>query len=158
MQPMNLKNNLFIMLLVLIPFLFGFNRVLGPKIKQEVNTKNDTIIIPQKGTVYMYRTGKAVGMVLKIQVKVNGRDAGGIGNNNYFEWDLKQGVYTFSTFTKESSPIIEMDVKPGEKYYLRIDQRVGLTQGGRITLKQVEESKAISEMKKTKKLVSSYRE
>jgi hypothetical protein len=154
---MKTKTNLIVLLFLSIPFLFGYTLKSNHSIVKQTSAM-DTIQIPQKGTVYMYRTGRAVGMVIKIQVKVNGRDAGGIGNNNYFEWDLEPGVYTFSAFTKESSPIVEMDVKPGEKYYLRIDQRVGLTQGGRVTLKQVEDSKAISEMRKTKKLVSSYRE
>ena len=154
---MKTKTNLIVALFLIIPFLFGYTLRSDQNIVQ-TNSINDTIQIPQKGTVYLYRTGRAVGAVVKTQVKVNGRDAGGIGNNSYFEWELDSGVHTFSAFTKESSPIVEVDVKPGEKYYLRIDQRVGLTQGGRVTLKQVDDSKATKEMKKAKKLVTSYRE
>jgi len=153
---MKTKANLIASLFLIIPFLFGYTLRSDQNIVK-TNISSDTIQIPQKGTVYLYRVGRAVGAVLKIQVKVNGRDAGGIGNNNYFEWELESGVYTFSAFTKESSPIVEIDVKPGEKYYLRLDQRVGLTQGGRVTLKQVDASKGAKEMKKAKKLVSSYR-
>ena len=152
---MKTKTNLIVSVFFIIPFIFGFSLKSNPNIVKQTSTL-DTIQIPQKGTVYMYRVGRALGMVVKIQVKVNGRDAGGIGNNSYFEGELESGAYTFSAFTKESSPIVEIDVKPGEKYYLRIDQRVGLTQGGRVTLKQVDDSKATKEMKKANKLVSSY--
>ena len=154
---MKTKASLIATLFLIIPFLFGYSLRSDQNIVQ-TNTINDTIQIPQKGTVYLYRTGRAVGAVVKTQVKVNGRDAGGIGNNSYFEWELTPGVYTFSCYTKESNPIIEIDVKANEKYYIRQDQRMGLTNDGRVTLKQVDDSKATKEMKKAKKLVSSYRE
>jgi hypothetical protein len=105
----------------------------------------------------LYRKGRAVGMVGKTHIKVNGLDAGGTSNNSYFEWDLEPGVYTFSCYTQESNPIIEIDVKANEKYYIRQDIRMGLTNEGRVTLKQVDESKATKEMRKTKKLISIYK-
>ncbi len=154
---MKTKANLIAPFLLIIPFLFGYTLISDQNIVQ-TNTINDTIKIPQIGTVFLYRTGRAVGAVVKTQIKVNGRDAGGIGNNSYFEWKLEPGVYTFSCYTKESNPIIEIDVKPNETYYIRQDQRFGLTNDGRVTLKQVDESKGTKEMKKSKKLVSSYRE
>ena len=154
---MKSKAKLIATIFLIIPFLFGYTLRSNQKIVQN-NTINDTIKIPQKGTVFLYRTGRAVGAVVKTQIKVNGRDAGGIGNNSYFEWELEPGVYTFSCYTKESNPIIEIDVKPNETYYIRQDQRMGLTNDGRVTLKRVEESKATKEMKKAKKLVTSYRE
>ena len=85
-------------------------------------------------------------MVGKTQIKVNGLDAGGTSNNSYFEWELEPGIYTFSCFTKESNAIVEIDVKSNEKNYLRQDIRMGLTNEGRVTLKQVDESKGIKKM------------
>ena len=35
---------------------------------------------PEKGIVYLYRPGKAVGAVLKTQIRVNGQEAGGTSN------------------------------------------------------------------------------
>ena len=155
-NQMKTKAGLITSLFLLIPLLFGFTLVFHQSVEKEIST-TDTIQAPEKGTVYLYRVGRAMGAVIKTQIKINGRDAGGIGNNSYFEWELKPGVYTFSCYTKESNPIVEIDVKPGEKYYLRQDKRVGLTNEGRVTLKQVDETKGVKEMKKAKKNISSYK-
>ena len=153
---MKTKINLIASLFFMIPFIFGFS--LKPNINTAKQTSTlDTIQNPQKGTVYMYRVGRAMGMVLKTQIKVNGQDAGGLGNNSYFEWELEPGVYTFSCYTKESSPVVEIEVKANEKYYLRQDQRIGFTDGGRVTLKKVDDSKGSKEIKKAKKLVSTFK-
>lgn len=153
---MNNLQKLILSLILIIPVFLGFSVESNGNIVKNYS-ENDTIKIPQKGTVFMYRTGRAVGMVIKSQVKINGRDAGGLGNNSYFEWELDAGVYAFSSYTKESSPTIEIDVKPNEIYYIRQDQRVGFTNDGRITLKQVDESKAKKDMRKAKKLISTYK-
>jgi len=153
---MRKRANLIVSLFLIIPLFFGFSLKSNPGIVKG-NTTIDTIQSPAKGTVYLYRVGRAVGAVVKTQIKVNGLDAGGIGNNSYFEWELEPGVYTFSCYTKESNPIVEIDVKSGEKYYLRQDKRIGLTDEGRVTLKQVDGSKGTKEMRKCKKLISSYK-
>ncbi len=153
---MKTSQNLILFLILILPVFLGFTVETNGSIAKNYS-ENDTIIIPQKGTVYLYRTGRAVGAILKTQIKINGRDAGGLGNNSYFEWDLEPGSYIFTCFTKESSPAIEIDVKANKKYYIRQDQRIGMTNGGRVTLKEVEESKASREMVKAKKLISSYK-
>jgi len=153
---MKTKIGLIVSLILFIPLFFGFTLVSNANIVKG-NSTNDTIQIPQKGTVYMYRTGRAMGAIVKSQVKINGLDAGGLGNNSYFEWELDPGVYTFTSYTKESSPVVQIDVKANEKYYIRQDQRLGLTHDGRVTLKQVDASKASKDMRKAKKLISSYK-
>ncbi len=152
---MKTKIGLIASLILFIPVLFGFTLVSNANITKG-NSTNDTIQIPQKGTVYMYRTGRAMGAIVKSQVKINGQDAGGLGNNSYFEWELDAGVYTFTSYTKESSPVIQIDVKANEKYYIRQDKRIGFTNDGRVTLKEVDESKAKKDMRKAKKIISSY--
>lgn len=153
---MKTKTVLIVMLVMGITFLSGFTIESSSDI-EKINSGLDTIQSPETGTVYLYRTGRAVGMVLNTQIKINGQDAGGTSNKSYFEWNLEPGVYVFSCFTKESNGVVEIDVKPNETYYLRQDVRIGLTNDGRVTLKQVDESKGTKEMKNCKKLISTYR-
>ena len=48
-----------------------------------------------KGTVFLYRTGRAVGAAGQLSVRVNSTAAGGTGPGTFFKWDLKPGTYTF---------------------------------------------------------------
>jgi len=108
-----------------------------------------------RGTVYLYRTGRAVGAAGQLKVKVNGQDAGGTGPGSFFKWDLKPGEYTFSSSTAESSATQQINVKAGEVYYIRQDARMGLSDG-RVTMKKVDDKKGMSEVKGCKLLVSAY--
>ena len=111
--------------------------------------------VPDKGVVYLYRTGRAVGAAMQTQIKVNGKDAGGTGPGTFFKWELEPGTYTFSCFTPESSAIVELDVKPGKQYFLRQDNRMGVSTG-RVTLKEVSQSTGEADVKKCKLLHSTY--
>ena len=108
-----------------------------------------------KGTVFLYRTGRAVGAAGQLLVKVNSTDAGGTGPGTFFRWDFKPGTYTFLSSTGESSAVVQLDVKAGEVYYLRQDARMGIN-SGRVTIKEVDASKGMKEVKSCKLLVSSY--
>ena len=88
-------------------------------------------------------------------VKVNNIDAGGTGPGTFFKWDLKPGIYTFSSSTGESSAIEQIDVKAGQVYYLRQDARMGIS-NGRVTIKKVDSKKGMNEVNGCKLLVSSY--
>ena len=116
---------------------------------KEFNSSDD------KGHVYLYRPGRAVGAGAQTQIKINGQDAGGTGPGTYFKWDLDPGTYTFSCSTSESSAAVELDVKPGKLYFVRQDNRMGLNDG-RVTLKEVDEKTGKEAVKKCKLLVSSY--
>lgn len=108
-----------------------------------------------KGTVFLYRTGRAVGAAGQLYVKVNSTDAGGTGPGTFFRWDLTPATYTFSSSTGESSAVVQLDVKAGEVYYLRQDARLGVG-SGRVTIKEVDSNKGQNEVKNCKLLVSSY--
>ena len=108
-----------------------------------------------KGTVYLYRTGRAVGAAGSTQVRVNGQTAGGTGPSTFFKWDLKPGTYTFSASTAESSAVVEINAKAGEQYFIRLDDRMGIA-NGRVTLKKVSDDKGKKEVKSCKLLVSAY--
>lgn len=108
-----------------------------------------------RGSVYLYRTGRAVGAAGQLSVKVNGMDAGGTGPGSFFKWDLKPGTYTFLSSTAESSATVQLEVKAGEVYFIRQDARLGLG-SGRVTMNEVDAKKGMDEVKSCKLLVSSY--
>lgn len=110
-----------------------------------------------KGVVYLYRTGRAVGAAASIQVKVNGIDAGGTGPGTFFRWELSPGTYAFSSFTSESSAVVEVEVKANEHYFIRQDARMGIN-SGRVTMVIQNESTGMSDVNNCKLLVSAYRQ
>jgi hypothetical protein len=108
-----------------------------------------------RGSVYLYRTGRAVGAAGQLSVKVNGMDAGGTGPGTFFKWDLKPGTYSFFSSTGEASAVVQLEVEAGEVYFIRQDARMGLDTG-RVTMKEVADSKGRKEVSACKLLVSSY--
>ncbi len=112
--------------------------------------------LADKGVVYLYRPGRAVGAASSTQIKVNGLDAGGTGPGTFFRWELTPGIYTFSCFSTESTAVVEVEVKANEHYFLRQDERIGIS-GGRVTLVKQNEATGIEAVKKCTLLVSSYR-
>lgn len=108
-----------------------------------------------KGTVYLYRTGRAVGAAGQLMVKVNQLDAGGTGPGTFFKWDLTPGTYTFMSSTGESSAVVQLEVQAGKVYYIRQDARLGID-AGRVTMTEVDASKGEKEVAKCKLLVSSF--
>ena len=112
---------------------------------------------PEKGVVYLYRPGRAVGAAASTQIRINGIDAGGTGPGTFFRWELNPDTYAFSAFTTESSTVIELDVKAGEHYFIRQDERVGLS-SGRVTMVEQDEATGMACVKNCKLLVSAYRQ
>lgn len=114
--------------------------------------------IPQgKGVVYLYRPGRMLNAASQTPIKVNGIDAGGTGPGTFFRWELTPGTYAFSCNTKESSAIVELNVEENSHYFLRQDERVGVT-SGRVTLREVDEKEGKKAVKKHKLLLSTYRQ
>jgi hypothetical protein len=109
----------------------------------------------ERGSVYLYRTGRVVGAAGQLNVKVNGMDAGGTGPGTFFKWDLKPGNYTFFSSTGEASAVVQVEVKSGEVYYIRQDARMGINTG-RVSMKEVSDSKGRKEVEGCKLLVSSF--
>lgn len=112
---------------------------------------------PEKGVVYLYRPGRAVGAAASTQIKINGIDAGGTGPGTFFRWELNPDTYAFSAFTVESSTVIEVDVKAGEHYFIRQDERIGLN-SGRVTMVEQDEATGMAGVQNCKLLVSAYRQ
>lgn len=113
--------------------------------------------VADKGVVYLYRPGRFVGAAASSQIKINGTDAGGTGPGTFFRWELTPGTYAFSAFTKESSKVIEVDVIAGEHYFIRQDERMGLS-SGRVTMVLEDEATGISGVNSCKLLVSAFKQ
>lgn len=142
----------------LIVFLIGFITSCASTSKASETTSNDAKsfdVKSDKGIVYLYRTGRALGAGVQLNVKVNSTDAGGTGPSTFFRWELKPGIYTFSSSTNESSAVSQLDVKVGKVYFLRQDARLGIN-GSRVTMKEMDSNKGEKEVKECKMLISSY--
>lgn len=151
---MRIRNINYLVLIALSLFVYGCAST--SKAPSDQSDKAKSFTAPDdKGTVYMYRTGRAVGATGQLNVKVNGVDAGGTGPGTFFKWDLTPGAYTFFSSTAEASAVVQIDVKAGEVYYIRQDSRLGLNTN-RVTLKEVSDQKGKSEVAGLKLLVSSY--
>jgi hypothetical protein len=145
-------NQTFIVLFIL--FLVGCAAT--SKAPSEMSDEAKSFFAPaDKGSVYLYRTGRVVGAGGQLSVKVNGQDAGGTGPGTFFKWDLKPGTYTFFSSTGEASAVVQLEVKAGEVYFIRQDARIGIDTG-RVSMKEVSDSKGRKEVQSCKLLVSSY--
>jgi len=113
--------------------------------------------LPEKGVVYLYRAGRALAAAVTTQIKINGIDAGGTGPGTFFRWELTPGTYAFSAFTTESSAVIEVDVKANEHYFIRQDERIGLS-SGRVTMVLQDEATGMSAVNNCSLLVSAFRQ
>jgi len=111
--------------------------------------------VDDKGVIYLYRRGRAVGAAMATQIQINGKDAGGTGPGTFFRWELKPGTYVFSAKTDESSAAIEVEVAAGKLYFVEQNQRMGLS-SGRISMDLRDESKGIAAVQGLKLLVSTY--
>ena len=147
----------FIYSLFIVAFtLFMFGCASTSKAPGEKSAEAKSFEAPEgKGSVYLYRTGRAVGAAVQLAVKVNGIDAGGTGPGTFFKWDLNPGNYTFFSSTAEASAVVQLDVKAGEVYYIRQDARLGI-ENGRVTMKEVGEQQGQRDVLGCKLLVSSY--
>jgi len=111
--------------------------------------------VDDKGVVYLYRRGRAVGAAAATQIKVNGLDAGGTGPGTFFRWVLKPGTYVFSASTSESSAAVELEVAAGQLYFVEQNQRIGVS-SGRVQMDIRDESKGMAAVQGLKLLVSTY--
>ncbi len=151
---MKLKVLIYVSIVALLPILFSCAST--SKATGDKSEEAKTFTAPDdKGTVFLYRTGRAVGAAGQLAVRINSKDAGGTGPGTFFRWDLKPGTYNFSSSTGESSAIVQLEVTAGQVYFIRQDARLGIDKG-RVTMKEVDSKKGESEVKNCKLLVSSY--
>lgn len=91
-----------------------------------------------KAIIYIYRPKAFMGMALRPTVMVDGKDLVNIGNGRLYTGYFAPGKYLFQMDDKKSGA--ELDLKPGDAYYFRVEIVPGFWKGGgRMTLMDVKQ-------------------
>lgn len=104
-----------------------------------------------KGTVYIYRYKQFVGAALQPSVFCDETQLARMDNGRYFMVAVEAGKHTFHANDKQSG--LELDVKAGEKYFVRVEIATGMMKGhGRLVLMAPEQGSYELKSKKLKPL------
>lgn len=88
---------------------------------------------PSKATVYVYRYKQFVGSALTPSVYCDETELARMENGRYFTVKLDPGKHSFHSNDKQSG--MELDVKAGQEYFLRVELVAGAMKGhGRLIL------------------------
>ncbi len=86
-----------------------------------------------KATLYVYRHRRFEGAALKPSVYVDDREMARMENGRYFVVKLEPGKHSVRSNDKDSG--VEVNMKPGAEYYIRVDMQTGFWKGhGRLTM------------------------
>lgn len=100
-----------------------------------------------KAALYVYRHHRFEGAALKPSVYVDDREMARIENGRYFVVKLEPGKHSVRSNDKASG--VEVNMKPGAEYYIRVDMQTGFWKGhGRLTMILPEQGEY--EVKRTK--------
>ena len=91
---------------------------------QPNSTSSDT---KSQATVYVYRYKQFVGKALSPSVYCDENELARMENGRYFAVTLAPGQHVFRSNDKQAG--INLDLKPGEKYYVRVEIATGLMKG-----------------------------
>ena len=92
------------------------------------------------GMLHVYRQRRFVGSALAPSIYVDDQQVARVGNGRRFTAKLTPGTHGIRSDDKSSS--VSLEVKPGQDYYIRIDEEAGAWKGhGKLTLLQSEQGK-----------------
>jgi hypothetical protein len=101
----------------------------------------------EKARVNVYRYKQFAGKGLRPSIYCDDKDVARLQSGRYVTLELTPGTHTFRSNDKQSQ--VELNLKPGQEYYLRIDIATGFWKGhGRLTLVLPEQGEG--ELKKMK--------
>ncbi|HEX9492682.1 MAG TPA: DUF2846 domain-containing protein [Thermoanaerobaculia bacterium] len=83
---------------------------------------------PNAAKVYIYRTKEFAGFALRPTVMLDGHDLINVKNGTVWVGNFKPGHYKFQMDDKKSGA--EVDLKPGDAVYFRVDIVPGFWKGG----------------------------
>lgn len=102
-----------------------------------------------QSTVYVYRYKQFAGSALSPSVFCDENELARMDNGRYFAVTVSPGQHVFRSNDKQAG--INVDLKPGEKYYIRLEIAAGLMKGhGRLVSVAVDQGSY--EIKKLKPL------
>ena len=78
-------------------------------------------------TIYFYRAKRFQGSALKPSVFIDDAPVGNLHNGDSLRFSLKPGKHR--VYSTDKSTGIDLEVKPGETYYVRVDILVGFWKG-----------------------------
>jgi hypothetical protein len=142
------KMRLFRSVLLLLAFLAltGFEQSIYAQSNDKSGASNADAV------VYIYRYKQFIGYTVEPSVYCNEVRLARMDNGRYFKVVLSPGTYTFRSNDKQSG--IEIELKSGEQYYMRVEIVQGLwSQNGRLVLMAKEQG--AYEIKKLKPLSTS---
>jgi hypothetical protein len=97
--------------------------------------------------LHVYRQHRYAGSALAPSIAVDGKPVARVGNGRRVTIKLTPGSHTISSDDKSSS--IAIDAKPGQDYYIRVDEETGFWKGhGRLTLVMAEQGSAEYKLQK----------
>ena len=92
----------------------------------------------QTATVYVYRYKQFVGSALSPSVYCDEAELARADNGRYFTATIEPGKHSFHSNDRQSG--IDLDLKAGESYFIRVDIAAGMMKGhGRLTLMSAEQ-------------------
>ena len=119
--------------------------------KESAATKDAAKPASSKGLVYIYRYKQFVGSALEPSVYCDETQLARMDNGRYFIATVDPGKHTFHSNDKQSG--LELDVKAGEKYFVRVEIAAGVMKGhGRLVLMSPEQGSYELKSKKLKPL------
>jgi hypothetical protein len=99
-----------------------------------------TVTPNQQATIYFYRPKRFEGYALKPSVFVDDTKAGNMHNGNSLKVSVTPGSHR--VYSTDKSTGLDLDAKPGETYYIRIDIQTGFWKGhGGVTLVDPQQGK-----------------
>ena len=114
-------------------------------------TTTQPVAQTEKATVYFYRYKQYVGSALSPSVYCDEAELARMENGRYFSAKLIPGKHTFRSNDKQSG--VEVDLKPGQEYFLRVEIATGFMKGhGRLVAIVPEQAKFELQSKKLKPL------
>lgn len=108
----------------------------------------------QKATIYVYRYKQFVGSALAPSVYCDEAQLARMENGRYFAVTIDPGQHAFRSNDAQSG--IQLDVKPGEEYFIRLEIATGMMKGhGRLVLTASEQGRYELQSNKLKPLDAS---
>ena len=107
---------------------------------QKASAAESTPAAASVGLLHVYRHRRYVGSALAPSIYVDDNQVARVGNGRRVTVKLTPGVHGVRSDDKSSA--VSLDVKPGQEYYIRIDEETGAWKGhGKLTLLQSEQGK-----------------
>jgi Protein of unknown function (DUF2846) len=118
------------------------NAALGPSQPAATATEPATSAAPasEQATIYFYRPRRYEGYGLKPSVYIDETKAGSMHNGSSFKVSVPPGDHRI--YSNDKSTGLDLNAKPGETYYVRIDIQTGFWKGhGGVTLVDPQQGK-----------------